>query len=73
MIQDEVLNLDNMIVAAREATREEREENRRKKQEQAETSTKESNCKHQERWRNSIKDRKNYTYVQSIQGYMPAS
>ena len=45
MTQDDVLNLDNRVAAAVEATIQEREDNRRKKQEKAADLTREGNRK----------------------------
>ena len=63
MTQDDVLNLDNRVVAAEMVKSQELEESRRKKAEASRMKTVESNCKRNERWNNEQKKKK-ITYVQ---------
>ena len=72
MSQDDVARLDSMIETAIEATSQETEENKTKKQEQLEASRKKTLRKGQQKYRNSIKNKRTFTFVKE-KGCVPAS
>ena len=69
MTQYEVLNLDNNVAVAVEASTQEREDNRRKKNDQAEALARETNCKRQERWNKTVKEKKKEKFLRDRMRY----
>ena len=63
MSQDDVTNLDSMVEEAVETTYQEREKNKRKKQEKLKSSKKASNTERQQKYRNSIKNKRTVAFV----------